>query len=56
VPTYKVLHQYVIGPRKVTRAGSGVPTVYLGTKLKHLVGKRVLVVVEVLDEENGVRT
>lgn len=53
---YGVVRRYVVGPRKVTRAGSGIPTVYLGTKLRHLVGKRVLVIVEVLDEENGVRT
>jgi len=56
VSAHRVVYRYVVGPRKVTRAGSGIPTVYLGAKLKHLIGKKVLVVVEVLDEENGVRT
>jgi len=43
---------YYIGPRKVTSGGGGSATVYLGKRLNHLIGKRVMLIVKVLDEES----
>ena len=42
--------RYWVGPRKVTVAGT-VAAVYLGNKFKHLVGKKVMLLIEVLEEE-----
>jgi len=54
--TYTTAKRYFVGPRKVTIVGR-VAAVYLGTRLKHLVGKRVMIIVEVLEEEeNKVKT
>jgi hypothetical protein len=47
---------YYIGPRKVTSSGRENAVVHLGKDFRHLVGKKVMLIVKVLDEENGVRT
>jgi hypothetical protein len=47
---------YYVGPRRVTSSGRDNVILYLGKDFKHLVGKKVMLVVKVLDEENGVRT
>jgi len=43
---------YFIGPRKVTGSGNENVVVYLGKDFQHLIGKKVMLVVKVLDEEN----
>jgi putative transposon-encoded protein len=43
---------YYVGPRKVTSGGGASATVYLGKRFNHLIGKRVMLIVKVLDEEN----
>jgi hypothetical protein len=48
--------EYYVGPRKVTSNGKDNVILYLGKDFKHLIGKRVMLIVKVLDEENGVRT
>ena len=43
---------YYIGPRKVTGSGNENVVVYLGKDFQHLIGKKVMLVVKVLDEES----
>jgi hypothetical protein len=40
---------YYVGPRKVTTSGRDNVVVYLGKDFKHLVGKKVMMIVRVLE-------
>jgi len=41
---------YLIGPRKVGRSGKE-PVVYLGKDFEHLLGKKVMLILQVLEEK-----
>jgi len=43
---------YYVGPRRVTSNGRDNVILYLGKDFKHLVGKKVMLIMRVLDEEN----
>jgi len=43
---------YYIGPRRITSNGRNNVILYLGKDFKHLVGKKVMIAMKVLDEEN----
>jgi len=40
---------YLIGPRRVGRSGKE-PVIYLGKDFEHLLGKKVMLIVQVLEE------
>ena len=42
---------YYIGPRRITSNGRNNVILYLGKDFKHLVGRKVMIVMKVLDEE-----
>ena len=40
---------YYVGPRKVTLTGHGEPIVYLGRDLSHLIGKKVMLEIRIVE-------
>ncbi len=44
----KIIGEFVVGPRKVSEAGH-VPIVYLGRDFRGLVGRKVILIVKVLE-------
>jgi len=49
----KMRNTYFVGPRKVTGSGNKNVVVYLGKEFQHLIGKKVMLVVKVLDFEES---